>query len=241
MSVIKRLRVGFLSAFVALALVACADVPEEAVTLSVTIGQDLEEVQRSHKELAIRYFKRSRDDVNRFIDDVYAPAFVSKALTEVTYEYEPNQPEMTFLPILQAEIAKLNAGEAGADPLFYMQFVVQEAVATIEQTRVDFLKPIDEREREVLRAIDDAYGKVRNAHAIVTGHLASVRRVQQVQEELLSDVGLKDIRKKFIDKAADVSDKASDLLNKARKASDSIDDLDAKIDEVKDLWNEKLK
>ncbi len=226
---------------VAFGLSACADVPKEAVTLSVTIGNDLEEVHRSHRELAVRYFKRSRDDVNRFVDEVYGPAFVQKALTEKTYDYEEGKPEMTFLPILRAEIERLNAGEDGADPLFYMQFIVEEAVRTIEQTRVEMMAPINSREQEVLRAIDDAYSKVQNAQAFVTGHLASVRRVQQAQEDLLADAGLKDIRQKFIDKTADISDRASEILANARRASASVDEPDGKLREIRQIWEEKTK
>ena len=240
MNGLLRLKASFAGCLVALLLVGCADVPEEAVTLSVTIGNDLEEVHRSHRELAIRYFERSRDDINRFVDDVYRPAFVQKALTDTTYEYEVGEPELTFLPILQTEIARLNAGEEGADPLFYMHFIVDEAVRTIEQTRLDSLKPIESREREVLRAIDDAYSSVMNAHAIVTGHLASVRRVQQAQDELLADAGLKDIRRKFIDRAADISDRASDLLAKARTTSSTLDDLDETIARVQEAWSEGI-
>ena len=240
MTGLRRLKSFFAGCLIALLLVGCADVPEEAVTLSVTIVKDIEEVHRSHRELAIRYFERSRDDVNRFVDDVYRPAFVQKALTEATYVYEDGEPELTFLSILQAELERLNAGEEGADPLFYMHFIVDEAVRTIEQTRLDLLKPIESREQEVLRAIDDAYSNVMNAHAIVTGHLASVRRVQQAQEELLADAGLKDIRSKIIDRAADISDRASDLLTKARTASSSLDDLDKTIEKVQEAWGETI-
>lgn len=240
MTRLRTLKLAFAGCLVALLLTGCADVPREAVTLSVTIGKDLEEVHRSHRELAIRYFKRSRVDVNRFIDDVYRPAFVRKALIEKTYVYVEGQPELKFLEILRQEIARQNDGKKDADPAFYIDDFVNEAVGRIEQTRLELLEPIEAREKEVLRAIDDAYSKVMNAHAIVTGHLASVRRVQQAQEELLADVGLKDIRRKFIDRVADISDRASDILATARKASSNLDDLDGKVDEIKKMWKEKI-
>lgn len=239
MASLWTLKSAFAGCLAVLLLVGCANIPEEAVTLSVTIGKDLEEVRRSHRELAIRYFERSRVDVNQFMNDVYRPAFVQKALTEATYEYEGDQPRLNFLQILQKEIVRLNAGEEGADPLFYMHVVVDEAIRTTEQTRLELLQPIDAREQEVLRAIDDAYSKVMNAHAIIAGHLASVRRVQQAQDELLADVGLKDIRRKFIDRAADTSAQVSNILAKARKASLTLDELDEKVGEVRELWKEK--
>ena len=231
--------VGFL---VAHSLVGCAVVPEEAVTLSVNISNDLEEVRRSHRELAIRYFERSRVDVNRFIDDVYRPAFVKRALTETPYDYVDGEDklELTFLPLLKAEITRQDAGEEGADPLSYLHVVVDEAVRIIEQTRLELLQPIAAREQEVLRAIDDAYSNMMNAHAIVTGHLASIRRVQQAQEELLADVGLADIRGKFVDRAAELSDRASDILAKTRKADSTLDELEEKIDEIENVWKEAI-
>ena len=59
-----------------LMLGACAEVPEEAVTLSVTVSKDLEEVHRSHRELAQRYFARMKSDINEFIDEVYTPRLI---------------------------------------------------------------------------------------------------------------------------------------------------------------------
>lgn len=220
----------------ALFAAGCAEVPEEAITLSVMVGKDLEEVRRSHYELAVRYFAASKRDINRFIDDVYGPAFVRKALAEKTYEYEPGEPEQPFLSILKAEIARPDG-----DPLFYMDLFVAEAVSTIEATRLDMLKPVEQKEREVLRAINDAYAKLMNAHAVVTGHLASVRRVQQAQEELLEDVGLKDIREKFIENVAAFSDKVAGIVKKARKGEQTLDEIEEKIDEIKEIWAGEMK
>lgn len=237
----KTARIALLGALVAaLAILgsACSSVPEESVTLSVTVGKDLKEVHRAHRELALRYFQRSRGDVTRFIEEVYAPAFIRAAM-EDAYEYDGKS--LPILDIIAAEYARLKAGENEADPVFYMSDFVESAVATIEARRIALLAPIEAREAEVIRAIDDTYGNLHSAHAIVTGHLASLRKVQQAQDELLSDIGLKDLRRKFIDKAAELSDRAADVLAKAQKTSLQLDEAEKKLDEIRKLWSETIR
>ena len=61
---------------------ACADIPEEAVTLYVAVGKDIEEVHRSYRALAKRYFQRMKADINAFINIAYQPFVAEHLLTD---------------------------------------------------------------------------------------------------------------------------------------------------------------
>ena len=57
----------------ALGLGACAQVPRESVELSATVGRDIQKAHESHLALAKVLFDRMKSDVNRFVDEEYAP------------------------------------------------------------------------------------------------------------------------------------------------------------------------
>src|SRR5437762_13851036 len=59
------LAVGF-----AACLSGCASIPRESVDLSYTLGQDLESVHQSYRDLITRYFEALRAQVNNAIDQV---------------------------------------------------------------------------------------------------------------------------------------------------------------------------
>src|SRR5690606_29737763 len=58
---------------VVVTLLGCAQVPKESVELSATVGRDIASVHKAHRELAQLVFERMRRDINRFVDNVYAP------------------------------------------------------------------------------------------------------------------------------------------------------------------------
>jgi hypothetical protein len=58
----------------------CAQIPKESVQLSVTLGRDLHEMHRAHKELIIKYFARTKDDINNFIDNKYRPFMLKQSM-----------------------------------------------------------------------------------------------------------------------------------------------------------------
>ena len=71
----------FLGIFLVAGLLgACAQVPKEAVQLSTTVGRDVAEAHRSHRETTVLLFARMKDDVNTFVDDVYAPFILRELL-----------------------------------------------------------------------------------------------------------------------------------------------------------------
>lgn len=193
---------------VLLGSVACATVPKEAVDLSVTVGRDLGEVHRSHRELAIRYFDRMDADIESFVTEVYRPFMIRKTIEDFEL------------------VAKIQAGlQPGADPdaLDVMDVYVTEVMADLEDYRAQLRGTLLERRASVLRSIDDAYAAIQAANSVVTGHLASVRRVHEEQDALLAKAGLTGFRERFIDTTAGLSDRIAETVERGRRGEEKVD------------------
>ena len=206
-------------------LSACDVVPKEAVTLSNTVGRDLEEVHRAHRDLAELHFSRIEDDINRFIDQTYRPAFVKKFAEEFRLAERVNQ-------IVQQDPDKL---------LPVLTRFVETAVNRTEKKRAELLGPIQVQKQTVIEEIDNAHRQIQAAQAIVTGHLASVRNVREVQNELLTKVGLGDLREKIATKTADISTKVAGFIKTGEEIESGVDTIagkiagiDAEIDKLKE-------
>lgn len=217
---------------------ACSEVPKEAVTLSVTVGQDLEVLHRSHLAMADAYFARMKRDVDVFMNDVYRPKLLEEYFRDTNYPvndlglFEPEEGKIVgrlpLIDIIANEIKQPGTGET----IGIMTIAVEEAMSQIELRRRKLMLPLETQEQEVKRAITDVYIKVIHGHAVVTAHLASVRKVQEAQDEFLADLGLADVRSRFIDTTVKVSEKVSELLSTAASTRDTVEGLDQALDDL---------
>ena len=207
-----------------LGLTACDMVPKEAVELSNTVGRDLEEVHRAHRALAVLHFGRIEEDANSFIDETYRPAFIKK----FAEEFRLNQQVTT---ILANDPEKL---------LPVLTRFVETATVRVEAKREQLLKPIQDQRGQVVEEIDAAHRQIQAAQAVVTGHLASVRKVREVQNEILAKVGLGEFRQKVATRTAEISNKVADFVEKGEAIeakgegfARKIGEIDGAIDKLK--------
>lgn len=221
---LRRSRFAALFFTLIVSLAACDTVPEEAVTLADTVGRDLEEVHRAHRELANLLYGRLEDDINRFIDEEYRPAYIALYAEE-----------FGLLDLAQETIA-----EQPSDLLPLLTDFVDIATEYIEAQRQELLFPIRAEHAAVIEEIDAAHRQIQQGHDVVVSHLRSVRAVRDVQNELMSEVGLGDLRERIATRTADVSSRIGELLTGARDVEAGVDtaakriaELDGRIDEIK--------
>lgn len=210
------------AALVALLMICagCARLPTEAIVLSDTIGKDLSEIQSAHTGLVRRHFASMRDQADAFVDEVYRPFIIRKTMDDLN---------------LVEEIQAAALGESDLDPLDIMEIYADEALAQIGSFRKELLQPINQQEQALLSELDASYGRLRNANAVLTAHLRSVRDVHESQAELLSDIGVaKDLRQQLSGRIADFSAEFNKLLLEARSAGDNLDQLPDRIRELRD-------
>ena len=216
-------------------LSACAQVPKESVELSTTVGRDIAEMHRSHKALAIIIYDRIKKDVNRFVDDVYAPYQIGRLLRADYDDFKSGDPDSLFTVINKA-VKQPDDNQAQKNTLPYMQIFLEIVREEIESFRKELLDPVLKQEKELLSAIDRSYNQIHYANSIVTGHLASVVKVHDAQDEVLKEFGAEGLREEIGTKLAETSRKVSEITNQAEKLDVKMADME---DNIKD-WKEKF-
>lgn len=206
-------------------LSGCSSVPGESVELANTVGRDLEEIHRSHLALAELHFNEQIDRADRFIDESYRPAYIAEFArefrlderVELIVEQDPEK----LLPVLTR--------------------FVQVANERIEAKRAELVGPIRAQRDNVLAEINSAYRQVQSAQAVVTGHLASIRDVREVQNDMLAEVGLEGLPDRIARNTARVSRGVSTVVaagerldRQAGDAAGKIRELDQSIQEFRE-------
>ena len=204
-------------------LSSCAHVPKESVTLSATVGRDIAEMHRAHRELVVLLYDRMAKDVNKFVDEVYVPYQIQKTMKE-------------YQDILKDAIMQASksdpTGEAQEKVVALMTVYIEELRNEIESYRNLKLKPIKAQRKSFLSELDDSYQKIHYANSIVTGHLGSVVKLHETQSEILEKVKLEELRTKVGKKAAELSIKLSDFVDKAHKSEEKVDELSTSLEEL---------
>lgn len=196
----KKVSAAAAALLVATTIAGCASVPHEAVDLSYTLGQDLEVLHQSYRDLVTRYFDALRGQVNNAIDQVFIPAYVNDFVVSGKL-------------IQHAQNQRADLVEAWA----------RIAIKRIDRERRERVQPLNDAERDLLASINAAFDKAMRANATITAQLSSVVKTQRAQDDLLESLNLKDLRGKIHDALADASAKAG-------KITDDINAANAKLE-----------
>lgn len=200
----------------AVVLAGCPSVPKESVELSNTVGRDLEEIHRSHLALAKLQFDEQIERANKFIDDTYRPAFIGEfarefRLADRVQLIVENDPEK-LLPILTRFVSVANE--------------------RIEDKRTRLVEPIRAQRDRVIESIDTAYRQIQSAQAVVTGHLASIRDVREMQNEMLAETGLDGLPDRISKATARVSNGVSRVVAEGERLDRDAENAGEKIREL---------
>ena len=209
----------FLIAILAIAT-GCASVPKESIELSVTVGRDLEAVHKANRNLAVMHFDYLLADVDRFVDEVYRPFII-----EFTVD------DLDLVADFRAALETQNDDDR--DALDILIIYTEEVTAKIDTFRTEMRAPLEAQRDSVLLSIDEAFQQLQTANAVVTGHLASVRKVHDTQSELFAQVGLEDYRDKVAIGLASWSNDVSKTLDKARKIKSELDSIEDDAERIR--------
>ena len=218
--IIHRLVVSAVFGF-ALTMSACATIPKETIELSNTVGRDLEEVHRSHRALATVIFDIMEKDVNKFINEIYAPAYIK----EFAVEYKLD------------DMVKGIVANAPNNLLPVLVRFVEKSNEIIENKRAELLTQIKAQRNQVINDIDASHRQLQAAQALIAGHLASVRNVHDAQGEVLKNVGLESVREKLAQNTEKVSDHIIGLIEEAEKAEGKMDKIEEVLLKIKETIN----
>ena len=177
----------------------CASVPKESVELSHTVGQDLEVLHTSYRTLIREYFTSLRREVNGAIDRVFVPAFVNDFVESggLVGAVEKKRPDL-------------------------IELWARMAVENIDDERRQRLAPLDAAELELLRAVDESFARVTTANSTITAYLHSTYQVDQVHQEVLESMNLKELRDRINSALVQASDRAKSATDDIEKAAEAL-------------------
>ena len=216
-------------------LSACAQIPKESAELSTTVGRDIAAVHDSHRNLANALFRRMKKDINRFVDDVYAPYQIQFVLKKQKVRQAAGNRNNLF-SVIDNAMRNPEDVQAQKDAILFMEAAVEAIYNDVENYRSQRLEPILEQEHAVTGEIERAYDQIERGNATVTAYLASVVKVNEAQDQLLKSVDMEGLREKIGVALSNTSDRVSEFVEKAKKVEGSVDSVSGKIGE----WTEKL-
>lgn len=236
------MRTKLLMALLGLALAGCAHVPKESVELSATIGRDLATVHASHRELAQILFSRMRQDINQFVDEVYAPFIIDSLMTrqhKLAQSSDANDRKKSLLLAINKAFQPGASAELQSKVLRGMGILVRKIQTDVDEMRAQLLAPLNAQEQEVLGSIDRAYQQLHYANSIVTGHLSSVLKVHETQSQVLAEFGVeRDLRRVISTNLSNASEKIADLVESAGQAENKLDMAEEVSEKLKEAINE---
>ncbi len=219
-------------------LSACASVPKESVELSTTVGRDIAVVHEAHRNLAIHVFSEIKNDVNKFVDEVYAPYQIQKLLQADFADFKGGD-RLSLFHALNTAIKSSATPESTALAVGAMDVFLRVVRSDIADYRNSLLAPILAQEAKLMDAIDRSYNQIHYANSIVTGHLASVVKVHDAQDKLLERFGIEGLREETAEKLASLSNKVAEVTNDARKLKSEIPQVGEKIKAFSDMLDRK--
>ena len=209
----------------------CLQVPKSSVELSTTVGRDIETAREAHRNLAKALFARMKRDVNRFVDGVYAPYQIQVVLAGQKARQTKGD-RINLFSTIESALARPADGQAQTDVLDMTQILVESIRDDIEAFRAERMKGVLQQEAEVMSAIDGTYDQILRGNAVVTAHLASIVKVNEVQDDLLKRAGAKDLRELVGVKLSETSVKLGQFVDKAKKVEGQIDDASPKVEKL---------
>jgi len=227
MSTPRRIFMAILFTSTLLLITSCGMVPKEVVELSYVAGKDLHSLHESYDKLIHQFFENLRSERREYLDNVWYPRFL---------ENWKEDGELVGIAkgerIWSESDGKLIDTPVGSDPKESLKTLndwVSYALYAYEVKEQKLLKSLNDQEEQLRTQVKQAFERMIMANATVTAHLNSLRKVQEVQDEVLKALDVKDLRDKINEGLINASVESAKGLDKIRVADAKIDDLVAEI------------
>lgn len=229
-------------ALVGLAAVAgCASVPRESVDLSVLVGQRLTALEQSHRAFVSAYFQVSRERVEDYIQYRWTPEFLARFVEDSNIIDDLESPAVLTEEQRARLRDELERIAAQPDPLAVTQAVeralgdrvrgeamldfARAALARVEETRAELVRPLDQLQAEALDQIRSTYAETQMMQATLTSHLRSVQQVTAEQDTMLARLGALERRDQAVRSAVQVNEEVLQAIDQTKKADEVLEKL----------------
>tara|TARA_R110001583_G_scaffold1612_4_gene12707 strand:+ start:5135 stop:5764 length:630 start_codon:yes stop_codon:yes gene_type:complete len=193
-----------------------ATVPKEVVELSYKMEKDMVEVQSTYISLVKQHIGLLKLQRENYLKNEWIPLYVKSWIDDgqligmadgsVEYDEEADEFKSVTTPTPNRQ-AQLNGVVLWAEA----------AVSVIDEKRLSLIKPLELAEVELIDSINQSFSLLLRGNKTITAHLNSIREVQDVQNDLLSKVELGGLRDKLNTQLSQLSDDATNGLEKIRK------------------------
>ncbi len=205
------------------ALSACATIPSEAPELSMEMGNRISALEEAHLNLLHRFFDEKRKDVDAFLVEEWVPEFAAQFFSDPAIE-------RVWLEIVDTDSKQ--------DRLEFMLRLGPRLQARINAKRLELIKPLDEAERLVERALREEYQQARAINNSLTSLLSSAAKLDENRRRYLDIAGVSDQRITQVIDSVDAG--IGTLLDKSRNVSDKEEKVRKYVEEIMSAVN-KLK
>ena len=221
---------------------SCISVPKETVQLSTVIGTNIKVLENSHTTMVGLFYTEIINNINDFIEEVYAPFIINYVLKKELDNYKKNISPSIFETIYTAasdDISKTAASKVLTD----MSDFLNAAQRKIENKRNELLIPVKKQRDSIILNIKISYGNTMQANSSVTNYLQSISNLKESQQEVLSVIGLKGKAEELNKSLLKVSELTKTLLAKGKeidlKSDEAFQKMKTLTNTMKSITNKK--
>jgi hypothetical protein len=208
----------------------CSSVPKEVVELSYLMGEDISAIHTSYNALIHEHFEGFKNERIRYLNEEWTPKYIA------TWIEDGRLRDVVKGDVVWSEekgdFIKPVSGKEEQGLLATVRFWSQAAVNEIEGKKEELLKPLNDQENTLAASINEAFDRLYRANATITAHLNSLRNVQEVQDNLLSAMHIKDLRDKIDSALINASGKAKEGLDAIKKADGFVTEAKQKLNKT---------
>ncbi len=216
----RKLLLAFFSSILLLGMSGCGSVPKEVVELSYTTGKDLVSIHKSYDSLIHQFYENLRSQRQQYLDDVWYPQFLSNwrddgelvAIAKKEKVWSVKDEKLVPTPTGTTDEEHMDTLNEWVNFSLYAYEVKEEAL---------FLS-LNQEEAELRKNVNDSLNRLIKANAAITAHLNSLRKIKEIQDDVLKALDIEDLREKI----------DSTLIAASKGAQDSLDEIkvaDAKV------------
>jgi hypothetical protein len=217
-------------------------VPKETVQLSTVIGTNIKVLENSHTTMVGLFYTEIINNINDFIEEVYAPFIINYVLKKELDNYKKNTSPSIFETIYTAASDGISK-TATSKVLTDMSDFLNAAHRQIEKKRNELLIPVQKQRDSIIFNIKISYGNTMRANSSVTNYLQSISNLKESQQKVLSVIGLKGKAEELNKSLLKVSELTKTLLAKGKeidlKSDEAFQKMKTLTNTMKSITNKK--
>ena len=210
-------------------LISCASIPKETIQLSKVLGNDLEALRNSHENTIELYYEKINNDINDFVDEVYAPFVIHYVLAAELEKFNDDEESLYSVIHEAGKVGGQAETEAALNTMLEFQ---KAAIDQIQSKRNELLSPVRKQKAEVLNEISRLYYNMIYANTTITGYLESISKIKETQQQALTMVGIQGADTAVTNTLLQVSDLVNSAVKKGKAIDVKSEDALLKIEEI---------